>query len=1022
MDSNFRAAIQNAFLVCALDSRRMPFLARHLSGEEFQDDAAAEKTTSGSMTPSAQLMLFLELASFMDLYNVTPVGRLRETASRIAYKFFLPTKIGNRLQPPLFDFHHIVPDASLRHLEFVLSGKSQNIPRDLFLDFQRSVVDSLTAAPFLSFLSSADCSRMRAYLRDTSPFVNLSLKPMIEAISVKKGDNAAATTGETSLSGPAKNCVAYLLLYLICRMEKEGSGEYNFNLEKEINRRLLGAPNDICCCIFIKRTLLPALQYARSNASNEGEAIPEPGFENLLQVVERFWELYVADTLELCTKSTEIESTYGKIRQLLQGISQEAYANPSRDSKDVVKAILDSNLEDEAQMLADELLYEYAANIHSKFRDHKLHEWMCNELSKVISGDPNWWQKQTIPNLPNGCVKRLLRKIDFPVGISTHKPYKVTPTVESTRQYHNADWAVVFGSCVGTELASQMPVPGLGSLDVRRYTCLPVALDQEHHYDDFRPEEVLPATFESYAVVPPSKLKPFRSLVDAGRVSVDGWEVSLVTFAMPNGDSGSSGDAMESALYGVSLCFQRPAVEDARQFHAPEIPTEICNNEEKEGKQDEKLNEFSSPISFEKVESDGEKVVRKVKTATDLPVFAGRLKEQSWMQRVVEDEHRDPEQPLVIGISLVSRRNVVFAMRDTLSKLLFDYSRHPGQSLDEKTPSLSCGALIHILGTCSYQDHEGATLKALLAPYLQAGMSSWVDRPIVDQEKAFESHAMKLLTDCLPPIPLALLFVAALLEQKIVLSSSRRSVLHAACSGLISLLRPLKWSHLLVPMVPGALAADLIQYPAPYVLGVPSEDADNMDLLGSLPRDVTLVDLDVGRVILAPNFGQDNEMVRGTSDSDATARALRSQVLYLAQGLGTVFGNSLRPQSWRCDGVYSVETGSDSEAFQRLRDSAMSFVVELLEGAASCCFWIEEQMQAYVSTSEPTVLFDEDKFFEIKNHRATKAWKHMFPKDSNTGALALNLEDFDLILESFLRCQNLSLHINTLPKTEMFYY
>ncbi|KAL3921312.1 MAG: hypothetical protein SGILL_002810, partial [Bacillariaceae sp.] len=649
MDTNFRAAIRNAFLVCALDSRRMPFLARHFAGEEFEGEGAEEGGTNSSMTPSAQLMLFLELASFLDLYEVTPVVRLRDTASRIAYKFFLPTKIGNRLQPPLFDFHHIAPDASLRHLEFVLSGKSQIIPRDLFLDFQRSVVDALVAAPFLSFLSSADCSRMRAYLRDTSPFINLPLKPMIEAISMKKGDSAvvatATSSSEGNLTGPAKNILAYNILYLICRMEKEGNGEYNFSFENEINRRLLGAPNDLCCCIFIKRTLLPELESAKAKTleSDSGK---------LVEVVERFWELYVADTLELSTKSTEIESTYGQVRTVLEAISTEVSANPSMGETAIVKLIVESKLMEEAQTLADELLYEYAANVHTKLRDHKFHEWMCNELSKVVSGDPNWWQKQTIPTLTNGCLKRLLRKVDFPVGISAHKPFKATPKEDSERQYHNADWAVVFGSCVGTELASQMPVPGLGSLDVRRYTCLPVSLDQDHDYDDFRPEEILPATFESYAVVPPSKLKPFKSLVDAGRVSVDGWEISLVTFTMPNGDSGSSGDAMESALYGVSLCFQRPSIDAEHDLPTATISTEIYHDDEQGESQD--TTQFRSPITFEKTESEGEtsSFLRKVQMGTDVPVFAGRLKEQAWTQRVAEDEHRDPSQPFVVGIAL----------------------------------------------------------------------------------------------------------------------------------------------------------------------------------------------------------------------------------------------------------------------------------------------------------------------------------------------------------------------------------
>jgi hypothetical protein len=176
-----------------------------------------------------------------------------------------------------------------------------------------------------------------------------------------------------------------------------------------------------------------------------------------------------------------------------------------------------------------------------------------------------------------------------------------------------------------------------------------------------------------------------------------------------------------------------------------------------------------------------------------------------------------------------------------------------------------------------------------------------------------------------------------LLEQKVVLSSNRRSVLHAATVGLSSLLHPLRWSHLLVPLVPGALAGDLIQYPAPFILGIPSEEDANRELLGNLPKDVTLIDLDVGRVILAPSFGQDNEMVRRSTDSEATASALRSQVLYLAQAIGGVFGNSLRPKSWGCDSPLQPEGAGEipSSGVESLRTVAHSFVHELLEGTLS---------------------------------------------------------------------------------------
>lgn len=36
--------------------------------------------------------------------------------------------------------------------------------------------------------------------------------------------------------------------------------------------------------------------------------------------------------------------------------------------------------------------------------------------------------------------------------------------------------------------------------------------------------------------------------------------------------------------------------------------------------------------------------------------------------------------------------------------------------------------------------------------------------------------------------------------------------------------------------------------------------------------------------------------------------------------------------------------------------------------------------------------------------------------------LALGLTDFDLVLESFLRCQSMSTYISSRPKTDMVYY
>jgi hypothetical protein len=83
------------------------------------------------------------------------------------------------------------------------------------------------------------------------------------------------------------------------------------------------------------------------------------------------------------------------------------------------------------------------------------------------------------------------------------------------------------------------------------------------------------------------------------------------------------------------------------------------------------------------------------------------------------------------------------------------------------------------------------------------------------------------------------------------------------------------------------------------------------------------------------------------------------------------------------------------------------------------------------------VLFDEDRFFHIKNLRARGKYRPLFQagspfqrKDENydvdgpmasDDSLALSLDDFDLILETFLRCQSMSTFVSSRPKGRMAY-
>jgi len=436
------------------------------------------------------------------------------------------------------------------------------------------------------------------------------------------------------------------------------------------------------------------------------------------------------------------------------------------------------------------------------------------------------------------------------------------------------------------------------------------------------------------------------------------------------------------------------------------------------------LNEADSPTSCQ------------VRIGTDANVFNQKMSERSWAERVSLEVRQD-ETPVTIGVCLLSHRNVILAMRETLREFLQTFcgsTTSVKSSFVSSRSSLSCRALVNILGNFSHQDVEADALQSILRPFIRRAVKPWLERPILSQQHEYEDMAGMHLLQSLPPIPLALTFVTALLEQKIVMASSRRSVLLSASTALSLMLRPLKWCHLIVPRVPSALASDLLQYPAPFILGLSSEDPEMTELIRDLPEDVTLVDLDVGRVILAPLFAHQSELGRGVQNSASTARELRSQVLYLAQCLGGVFGNITDPGLWSCDRpVDSLQNAivTRNSPFSALRQVCRDFLRELVAGTESCCYWVEESGDG--PSSEPTVLFDEDRFFLVKSVRHRYCFVPLFSAsaaaeiqddtpDKDRGTLALGLDDFDLIVEAFLRCQSLNAYIGSCDKERMAFY
>ena len=502
--------------------------------------------------------------------------------------------------------------------------------------------------------------------------------------------------------------------------------------------------------------------------------------------------------------------------------------------------------------------------------------------------------------------------------------------------------------------------------------------------------------------------------VNQSWISSDGWEIALVNFVLPRTDT-SSDDGGDGSLYGVSLVFQRSISAHGSNFDAErktEVPTQLVHGPLSD--------DDSSPLSLE--EDIGSRIRKVFVDNGDVSTFNSCLQERTWRDRIRREVRAD-RTVAKVGVALVSQSNVILSMRETLSNLLYDISRENGR----KGSILVCGPLIDILGNFANQHVDSSVISGLMQCYMKRSTKPWIERPILAQKDEFEKAAGEQIVNSLPPIALAMMFVTALLEQKIVIASNRRSLLLSSTVALKLMLQPLNWCHLIVPRVPANLAADLLQYPAPFILGLPSDEPGVMELVRNLPEDVTLVDLDVGRVILAPSFAHASELGGGSSSDTDSLAALRSQVLFLAQSLGTVFGASIDAPLWACDrpsSIYSEESQAGASRFGRLRQACKDFIEELLAGTTSCCYWIEEsagQISDSRSQSNPTVFFDEDHFFHLKNKRSQEPYEPLFGPNFSSRHLSLALEEFDLIFELFLRCQSMSMYIGGLDKSRMVY-
>lgn len=109
-----------------------------------------------------------------------------------------------------------------------------------------------------------------------------------------------------------------------------------------------------------------------------------------------------------------------------------------------------------------------------------------------------------------------------------------------------------------------------------------------------------------------------------------------------------------------------------------------------------------------------------------------------------------------------------------------------------------------------------------------------------------DDECFQILFQCLSAENLVFVVCSILLEQRILLHSEDLNVLHKCAEALISLLFPLCWQHVYVPLLPVQLL-EYLSAPVPFIMGVHTSALASHEGIESLPSSV-VVHLDYNNV------------------------------------------------------------------------------------------------------------------------------------------------------------------------------
>ncbi len=527
-DDNLRHILRQAFRICCIDNRRLPFFAAFLSDEDEVNLNNERSDDTVTISASTRLMLYLELVSYKDLFSETPPKKRFDHAKLITSKFLLPRGSSG----PLFDLRSMFPDIILTDLQQLLKTvNEETIAVDFFKNVESCLEDSLAGAKFASFLLSDACARMRAYLRGTAPYIDPHLAPVVRASSLLTCTKHSAD----------RNHMKFTLVYLVCQLENDSldkNYEKKDSTKTKESKRLQGSAAGFSCAIFISRTLLPSIELAQKHVGGDTSGSESTSaFEKLISVIETFWGTFMAPMGGLLESSTYSDETTDLIELVRKAMlssfhKAEEITNDARLLQLIQSVLQGGEFAKFLPKLRDELIYDYYVSHHPKYRAHMIHEWMCAEANNALHNESSQESKEKVedvggtPRLLEGAISRLIRKLEIPRGISrhcpAHKPQKqilLEKAAQPAKCNFNADFALVF---TGTKDLEKRPSDLVVSFDkstLQKALCAPLSEVAKSLTEVRSIEEVLPPTIVSYAIIPALKRMPFQDPIHFGRTT-----------------------------------------------------------------------------------------------------------------------------------------------------------------------------------------------------------------------------------------------------------------------------------------------------------------------------------------------------------------------------------------------------------------------------------------------------------------------------------------------------------------------